>query len=400
MPTYKYEALSPGGAKVSGVVDAFDEMDAVVRIKENCSVVTSVKEVRGKGLSTIFAPRTTEKALSLVCTQFAIILGAGLPIVRCVELTASQTADKVLRKLLTEVAADVFAGHSLADSFEMRGSFLPPTFIETIRAGEESGQLETSFRRLGTYFENRSKTKGKVYSALIYPGFVICVGIVVVAVIMIYAVPVFSSTFASMGSDMPGITRLLINLSEFMVKYILVIVAVLAALIIGIKLYSHSAKGRMKFGRLALRLPAVGKVNLMNGASQFANTMSTMLSSGLPIANAITATGRSLSNAALSEQVLDMVAGVESGRPLGACMRDSSLFPPLLVEMTAVGEETGSMESTLEVIGDYFDNEVSVAVARMLSLLEPILILVLAVFVVGILMAVYLPIFSMYGGVG
>jgi type IV pilus assembly protein PilC len=271
--------------------------------------------------------------------------------------------------------------------------------METIRSGEESGDLIKSFERLSNYYERMNKTREKATSAMIYPAFVIVVAIVVVAIIMLRAVPSFTSTFSAMGIELPLVTRVLIAVSNFMVKYIWVIVGILAALILAVRVYGHTDQGSEKLARLKLAIPLIGDVNLMEGASQFAHTMTTMLASGMNIIQALDVSARSVSNLCIAREIQSTVSGVEAGHSLGECMAQCEMLPDMLKQMTAVGESTGSLEFTLDVLAEYYDNEVDVKTARALSVLEPTIIIVLAAFVVVILMAVYLPMFSLYDAI-
>ncbi|WNX86676.1 type II secretion system F family protein [Agathobaculum sp. NTUH-O15-33] len=384
-------------------MEAYDEFDAVSRIKATeCPIVLSIAEVQeGKGnilTRDIGGPKKIkEKQLALVCSQFSIIISAGLPMVRSVELVADQTTDKTLHKLLKQVAGDVAAGNSLADSFENKGGKqLPITFIETIRAGEESGTLEESFRKLFVYFEKSAKTRAKVTSALIYPAFLCVLSVVVVAIMMVKVIPMFTEMFASMNADLPPMTAIIIAASNFMVHYWLILLLIVVVLIFALKFWSKSPNGMKFFAVLKLKLPLVGRVQRMNAASQFANTMSTILAAGMPMTRTIQITAKVLDNYVIGMQVGDMVGGVEEGIRLGQCVKQCPWFPPLLTEMTGVGEETGSLENTLTIIGDYYDNEVNLAVERALSMLEPIIICGIAVIVVIVVLGFYLPMFSMY----
>jgi len=398
---FKYKGVSQSGAPVSGTVEAFDRYDAVNKARQSCPVVTEVTEVsNGKGLNIeIGSQKIGLKPLSLMCNQFAIILGAGLPLVRCVELIADQMADRNLKKILKQVAGDVAAGSTLSSSFENRGKNLPSTFIESIRAGEQSGNLDAAFARLSTYYVKANKNKQKVASALVYPCFVLAVAVVVIAVIMIVAIPSISSSFAQSGTQLPLLTRIMIGVSNFMAHNWLYILCVIIAIVMAIKIYQHTEQGRLNLAKLALNIPVLGKVNSLSNCSQFANTMSAMVASGIPIVKAVGVAGRAMSNYCMSLGIQNTAPGLESGQRLADCMRKSPYLPPLLVEMTAVGEETGELEHTLEVVSDYYDNESDVASARALSLLEPILIVFLGIFVLLVLLSVYLPMFGMYDNV-
>ena len=402
MPTYKYEGAYASGEKVSGVVEAVSQTDAVNQIRQTCEIVLSLKEVPRAAARDPLArfQKITAKSLALTCQQFAIILKAGLPLVQTVDLVAGQCGDKNLKALLHQVSEDVSNGWSLSYSFEQRGArSLPITFRETVRAGEESGDLLSSFQRMADYFERMNKTRESVVSALTYPTFVIVVAVIVVSIIMGYAVPTFTSMFESLSIELPWITKALIAVSGFFQKYTLLLIALLALAVFAVKLYGTTEKGGPALARTQLKLPIIGEIVRMSGASQFSHTMSTLLTAGMPILQAIDVSGRTVTNLCLSGEVLATLPGVEGGRPLGECMSYAKELPPMLTQMTAVGEATGSLESTLKVLEDYYDNEVDVRVKRALSLLEPAIIVALSIFVVFILMAVYLPMFSMYGAI-
>ncbi len=401
MPAYKYEGAYPSGETVTGVVEAVSEHEAVAQIRQSCEVVLSLKEVPrapgGQALGRF--QRIDAKSLALTCQQFAIILKAGLPLVQTVDLVAGQVGDKALVSLLRQVSEDVSNGWSLSYSFDQRGGRLPVTFRETIRAGEESGDLISAFERMGSYYDRSAKTHARAVSALTYPAFVIAVAAVVIVIIMGYAVPAFISTFDSMGIELPWVTLALIAMTGFFSQYGLVVLAALAGLGLLVWIYGRTEGGGLWLSRLRLALPVVGGIGRMSNASQFAHTMSAMLAAGMPILQAIEVSGKAMSSLCMSREVLETIAGVESGRTLGECLGGAKELPRMLVEMTAVGEAAGALESTLDVLAEYYDHEVDVGTTRALALLEPTIIVVLAVFVVFILLAVYLPMFSMYGSI-
>lgn len=282
-------------------------------------------------------------------------------------------------------------------SFEQRGKkILPSTFTETVKSGEESGDLIKAFERMSVYYDRMTKTRAKATSAMIYPAFVLFVAAIVIVIIMTYAVPTFASTFKSLDMELPLMTKIVIGVSDFFSNYIWLMVLVIAGIILGVKLYARTANGRIKVDKFKLALPLLGDVAVMTSASQFSHTMSTMLASGMPILQALSTASKSVSNACISEQIYGVLPLVEAGHSLGSCMEKCDTLPDMLVQMTATGEATGSLESILEVQAVYYDNEVDVLVARALSLLEPAIICVLAVVVVGVLLSIYMPMFSMY----
>lgn len=399
MPTYAYRGVTDAGIDIDGVVEAYDEIEAMEKARELCRVVQSVKEVpTRKGLLSIdiTKPRAKPKNLALMCSQFSTILQAGLSVPRAVELVADQTSDKYLKRVLKDIAVDVASGHGLASSFENKGSELPRVFTETVRAGEESGRLPESFVRLHDYYDRRSKIAGKVASALTYPAFVLIIAIVVVAVMMVMVIPAIAGMVSSLGSDMPAMTQFLINVSGWVSRNIVLIVVVVVLLVAGVRLYGRTESGKTLFAKLKLRMPLLGEIGTYAGASQFANTMSTLIAAGLPLTQAVGIAARVMDNHILSRDVGRMRAGLEEGRPLGECLRSSDYFPHTLVEMTTVGEQTGALEETLETMGEYYDNETQRVTDRALSFMEPTLLVLMALFAGFIVIALYLPLFSMY----
>jgi len=399
--TYKYTALSRSGERVSGVVDGFNELDAVDRIKQSCDIVLKMTEVKeGKeGLLNmeIGGNKLNAKAFTVMCSQFSIILRSGIPIARTVHLIADKTTDKPLKRMLKQVAEDVEAGRSLSASFAERGDkLLPPTFVETIRAGEESGNVDRSFETMYQHFDKQTKMRGKVRSALAYPTFVLLIAIAVVVVLMVKVVPTFTSIFESYGAQLPAMTRALIAISNFFRKYILVMVAVAAAIIVAYKFYSNTEEGRLKLAQLGLKLPVFGNINTLNAASQFANTMATMLGAGLPMTRAISITANVLDNYFLSQEVGKLTGKLEEGHALAPSMREIEQMPDILVDMVGVGEETGEMEETLSTIAGYYDVELDMAITSAMNKLEPAILVGLAVIAGFIVIAIYMAMFEMY----
>ncbi len=405
MDSYKYTAMSRDGKRVSGVIEGANEMDAAARVKENYPIVVQIAPVKADGKAKKFFAadingfKLNDKAFTLMCSQFAVILKAGIPIARTVTLIAQKMTDKTLKKLLENVAEDVEAGRSLSASFAERGSkILPVTFIETVRAGEEAGNLDTAFESASEHYTKQMKLKGKVRGAMIYPTFVITLAIVVVAVLMVKVVPTFMSIFEEQGAELPAITMSLIMISNFFRKFWYVLLAAVIALVIGVKLYGNTENGRLKLAILMLKIPVLGNINVLNGASQFANTMAMMLGAGLPMTKAVGITSRAMSNYYLSTEVGKITAELETGHTLGKSLRDAECMPDILVDMTAVGEESGELESTLGMTAEYYDTELEAATAAALAKLEPFTLVFMGAIAGYIVIAIYVAMFSMYNG--
>ncbi len=401
MAVFNFKAKNAEGKTISGTISAYNQELAISKLKETYAVVSSIKEKKKKEdfRDVLNIRKVKDKNLALVCEQFSIILKAGLPIVRTVTMIAEQTNDKYLKQVLMGVAEDVASGKNMADSFAARGPKLPITFIETIRAGEESGALDKSFDRLAEYLSNKAKIRSKVVAALTYPAFVVGVAIVVIAIIMIIAVPQFTAAFEATGTELPLPTRMVMAMSDFMTHWFWVIALIIIGAIAVDKWYESKPENKIKMDGYRLKMPVLGKIHLMNGCSQYANTLSTMIYAGLPAVRAMEITGKAMNNRNLGDAVSSAAEDVALGFAIGTSVKRKGVFPDLLTEMTTVGEETGSLENTMNIVGKYYDNEVEVVTTRATKLLEPTIICILAVFVVIILLAVYAPMFTMYDNV-
>ena len=393
--------MSDNGQKVSGVIEAFNEMDAVDRLKQNHSIIIKMTPVKGEGEGflnmEIGGNKLNNKAFIVMCSQFAIILNAGIPIARTVHLIAEKTSDKPLKKMLLKVGEDVEAGRSVAASFAERGEkLLPPTFVETIAAGEQSGNLDKAFQTVHEHFDKQAKMAAKVRSAMAYPLFVLFIAVAVVAVLMIKVVPTFTAIFDSMGGELPGVTKALIAISNFFIKYWMILVAIIAVVVIVYKVYGNTEEGRMNLAKWSLKVPILGNIQELNAASEFANTMTTMLASGLPMTRAISITAKTMSNYFMSTETGKLAVKLEESRGLGQSMREANFMPDILVDMVAVGEETGEMEKTLNTIAKYYDAELDMAIANALAKLEPALLVGLAGIAGFIVIAIYMAMFGMY----
>lgn len=403
MTTFKYKARTADGVLVSGVVEAYSEFEAVEQIKRTCTIVEKIQEVKsdkGQHLDINEPLWVADKVLSLTASQFSIMLRAGIPIGRVVELIAGQTSDRLMKRILTECAADVSAGYSLAASLEKNGKKIPIAFIETVRAGEESGTLEVCFDRLTTYYDKAYKVKKRVKSALSYPIFVILLAIVVVGIVMVKLVPTMLELFGNMGQDLPLPTRILIAISDFCVAYWPIMLILVVAIVLGYKMYVKTPGGEMNVAKLKLKLPIIGKISVMNSASQFSNTISTLLTAGLPMARVLTIVSKVLDNRAVGKSIEELVVEIESGKALGDVLKSNEYLPEMCVEMAAVGEESGSLEETMATIGNYYDEEAVAASDKAISMIEPAMTVFLGGLVGFILFAIYLPMFNMYNGIG
>ncbi|MDO4182862.1 MAG: type II secretion system F family protein [Coriobacteriia bacterium] len=402
MAVYKYKGTSPAGQPVEGVVEAFDRFEALEKARQVCRVVSSVTEAREAPSflkADLGSGKIDLKQLSIMCSQFAIIIEAGMNMSKCTQLVANQTQDKRLKAILEEVANDVASGHSMATSFEKRGGKkLPVLFYETLRAGELSGNLEESFRTLQHYYEKTSKTKAKLIGAIGYPCFVIMIAIVVVIVMMVAVVPTFKDILDSTGSEMPLMTQILIDVSNFFQQWWIVMLLVVLVLVVAFRLFIKTEKGRDWWARVKLKMPLAGNIACLSNAATFANTMATLVKSGLPVTQCVDITSRVLTNFAMAQATEKCVAKLEEGKRLVDCMRTIPGMPDTLVEMVGIGEESGELEATLETMGSFYDDETERATQSVISKIEPASLIFIALFAGYIVIALYVSMFSMYSG--
>ena len=400
MVTYKYSALSKDGAKVNGVIKAIDEYQAVDKIKSKYPVVIKIEEVQdtlmNKILNFEIGKKYDAKALSIMCSQFSVVLESGVQIDECLKMIASQTKDKKIKKMLELSAEDVSQGTPIATAFEKNYPDLPVTFIETVKAGEISGTLDSSFRNLAEFYEKSYALNQKVKAAMSYPLFVMGVAVAVLFVVMTFVMPKMTAMFDDLGGELPLMTKILVNVSNFFARWWILILGVVALLIIAFTFYKKTEEGRLKVSELALKLPVFGNINVLQACTEFSSTMTTLLHAGLTVADALEVTSKVVSNYIISLDLKSMEEKIKTGAELGEVMKRNEHFPQVLKEMTAVGEKTGELEKTLDTMSNYYTNEYNYEVQKAISKLEPTMLVFLALFAGYIVIALYLPMFTMY----
>ncbi len=404
MNSYKYTALTTSGEKINGMIEASDQLEATAKIRQQYNIIVSVKEIgAGAAGSSILSMdlggnKLDPKAFTMMCSQFSTILSAGIPVGRAVKLIGDKAEDKFLKKLLTKVGEDVEAGRTVSASFQDHGgNLLPATFSETLKAGEEAGDLAGAFDSIYKHFDKQTKIGSKVKSAMMYPLFVLFVAVVVVMVLMVKVVPTFTAIFADLGAELPLPTRILIGISNFFRDSWLIMVLVIAVIGAAFLLYKRTVRGSMNLAKLQLKLPILGNIAELNAASLFSNTMATMIGAGLPITKAVSITSQVMPNDLYREKIAGMVERIEEGRTVVDSMRETELMPDILTDMVGVGEETGEMKHTMDVVAEYYDNELEQAVTQAIGMLEPALLVVIAGIAGFIVIAIYMAMFSMYG---
>ena len=394
--TYKGRA---GAGSVAGEIEADTRPAAVAALRARGVIATSVQEKQAKA-TTAAAPKrlggkVKDKHLAIYTRQFSTMVDSGLPIAQSLQILAEQSESKVLRDVTTRIAADVQGGATLAESYGKYPKTFDNLFVNMLAVGESGGVLDVVLQRLSQYIEKAAKLKGKVKSAMVYPVTIISVACLVIIFMMIFVLPTFATMFKGMGAELPLPTKIVMWMSDFTRKYILLMIVALAAGVYGLKRYYNTDQGSMVIDTLMLRVPVIGMLIRKVAVARFTRTLSTLISSGVPILDALMITARSAGNRVVEKAVLQARQTVTAGGTLAEPLKQTPVFPLMVVHMISVGENTGALDSMLSKIADFYDDEVDSAVAALTSLLEPMMICFLGVVVGGIVVAMYLPIFKM-----
>ena len=403
MASFSYEIVTKDGKKKKGSIEADNIDKARNAIKAEASMVISLKEASllNKDIEiNIGKKKASVRDLSVFCRQFNSILKAGVSVIEALDMLSQQTENKKLAAAISETKASVEKGETLSLAMRKQGEIFPEMLLNMIAAGEQSGSLETSLSRMAVHFEKENRLKGLVKKAMMYPIILIIVAIVVMAVMLVAVLPKFMETFEDMDMDMPAYTLAVMGLSDFLIANWIPIILVIAAVVIAVKIYGNTPAGKRNFGKMKLKAPIFGKLNTKTACSRFARTMSTLLAAGMSVVEALSITGRVIGNVIYEDALEDTQEKVKGGQPLSRPLKTSGIFPPMIVHMVGIGEETGNLEEMLDNVADYYDEEVTMATEQMTALLEPLVIVFLAVIVVAIIAAVYAPMLTLYNGIG
>jgi type IV pilus assembly protein PilC len=399
MPAYAYEAVDKMGRKKRGNIEAVSPDRAQSMLKGEGLIPLKVSEqtflnkdvnIGGSGVS--------KRDLSVFCRQFVSILNAGVPIVDAMGMMEDQTENKRLKKALGEVKANIAKGESFANALRERSDIFPSMMINMVEAGEASGSIDVSLDRMATQFEKDTKMAGMVKKALIYPIVVVCVAIVVMIVMMAFVIPNFMEMFKDMDTKMPGLTLAVMAAADFFKAYWYLILGIVVVAFIAIKIFSASQMGTEFLAKAAISIPALKNFTVKTSSSRLARTLATLTSSGISMIDALDIAAKTMTNYMFRQAVLECKEEVKKGVPLSEPLKRSGLFPPMVVHMTKIGEETGDMDSMLTKMADYYDEEVEAATANLMSVMEPVIILVIAVFVGILVGACVMPMLSLYKG--
>lgn len=401
MPTFVWEAKLRTGEVRSGEMEAASPEVVTQRLRSQSMLVSKVKKkplainIRLPGASGV-----TTKEMVVFTRQFATMIDAGLPLVQCLEILGTQQVNPEFKKVLTDVKASVESGTTLADALRRHPKIFDKLYTNLVAAGEASGILDTILNRLASYMEKNTKLAKQVKSALVYPTITIVVSLGVTVVLLVWVIPIFQKMFSDFGNALPAPTQIVVDLSEFMRANIVWLLLGTAALVAGFKAFLKNPKGHEAFDRFVIRAPVVGPLIQRVAVARFTRTLGTMLSSGVPILDALEIVAGTAGNLVVEKGLRTVRAKISEGKTMAQPLAEIPVFPPMVVQMIAVGESTGAMDAMLNKIADFYDEEVDAAIGTMMSMLEPLIMAFLSVVLGGLVIAMYLPVFSMAGAVG
>ena len=400
MPNYVWKGRNRAGLVQEGVLAADTKDVALSSLRRQNIVVTGIRE-RGKEISlTKVGRKVPPKTLAVFTRQFSVMIDAGLPLVQCLEILANQQEHKNFQRILLQVRQDVEAGSTLADAMRRHPKAFNNLYVNMVAAGEAGGILDTILQRLSVYIEKAVKLSSQVKSALIYPIAVIAIAMIVVAVILLKVIPTFAALFTGLGAELPLPTRLVIMASNFLARYFIFFIIGIALFIFGFRRYYATHNGRRVIDGLILKLPVLGMIMKKIAVARFCRTLATLTSSGVPILESLDITARTSGNAIVEDAIQEVKRSVEGGKTIVEPLKDAGIFPNMVVQMIGVGEQTGALDAMLNKIGDFYEDEVDAAVAGLVKLLEPVMIFILGVIIGGIVIAMYLPMFTLINKIG
>ncbi|MGH9784979.1 MAG: type II secretion system F family protein [Terriglobia bacterium] len=396
MPVYVYDGRSARGVKVSGERVAESKAALSALLRRERITTTKIKE-KGKefALPTFGTPKVTAKDLAIFFRQFSVMIDSGLPLVQCLEILATNQENVTFQKVLTDVRSRVESGSTLADSMREHPKTFDQLTVNMIEAGETGGILDTILQRLSGYVEKAVKLKAAVKSALIYPVAVVGIAAIVITLLLWQVVPIFANMFAAMGVELPLPTRIVVGLSSFIGRFGWIFILMGIGAFFGFKRIYASEGGRFAIDKVMLRLPVIGDLLRKIAVARFTRTLGTLITSGVPLLESMTITARTSGNAVVERAIMGIRKAVEEGRTITDPLKESGVFPNMVTQMIAVGEQTGAMDAMLQKIADFYEAEVDDAVKNMLTLLEPVIISFLGVTVGGIVISMYMPMFAL-----
>lgn len=400
MGTFAYVGRNRQGAVKKGELTAKTRDEAVDQLRKQQVVVTSLEEKSGKGgkLNFSIGSGLTDKDLVVFTRQFGTMINAGLPLIQCLDILSTQSENKVLRETVGDVKNSVEAGSTFSDALKKHPKVFDDLYVNMIHAGEVGGLLDTILTRLAKHIEKAMKLKGQIKSAMVYPSAIVGVAVIVISVLMVWVIPIFAKMFAEMSGGkigLPGPTQLVIDISNFFQSYWYFMGGVLVGTIYAIKRYYGTVNGRVVIDRLLLKVPVVGDLIRKASVAKFTRTLGTLITSGVPLLEGLSICAKTSGNKVIEEALMNARVSISGGKTISDPLAKGNVFPKMVTHMIAVGESTGALDAMLGKIADFYEDEVDQAVAALTSLLEPIMMVVLGTIIGFIVIAMYLPIFTM-----
>ncbi|HUU41373.1 MAG TPA: type II secretion system F family protein [Desulfatiglandales bacterium] len=402
MPIYVWAGKTKRGRKLKGEFEAADERIARIQLKKKSIEVTKLKAKPKDVFENIsfMQPKVTNKDMVIFTRQFSTMIDAGLPLVQGLTILGEQSENKTFRRMLKQVTKDVEGGSTLADALGKHPKVFDALFVNLVAAGEVGGILDTILQRLATYIEKAEKLKSQIKGAMTYPAVVVGIAVIVIGVIMIFVIPVFQDMFSSFGKALPVPTQIVVNMSNFSKKNVHYMIGGLILFVWLFRRYRSTTSGKRNIDSIMLKLPIFGDLIKKVAVARFTRTLGTMISSGVPILDALEITAKTAGNVIVEEVIYDARSSIAEGQTIAEPLSETDIFPGMVTQMISVGESTGALDAMLDKIADFYDDEVDATVSAMTSMLEPLLMLFLGGSIGGLVVAMYLPIFQMAAAMG
>ena len=402
MPSYKYEVIGPDGKPQTGTIDASNLEVATAELKSGGNTIVSLSKANAfnKDLDIHIGKAVSVRELSVFCRQFESVLNAGVTVIEALNMLAEQTENKTFKSALEDIRDAVQKGDTLSAAMAEFPKIFPPLMVQMVAAGEATGGIDKAFSRMGGQFEKEAHLKGLIVKSAIYPIILILVIIVVVAIMMIKIVPTFTAQFDEVGGTLPAITRAVMAISDFFVNSWYYMLAIIVGLVIFFKEFKKTENGAIIMGRLALKFPMVGKLNIKTASASMTRTLATLMGSGIQLVDALGLVTDMMKNQIVKNALKKAQEEVSRGIPLSTPLQETGVFPPMVYHMIEIGEENVNMEDMLDKIAEYYDEEVEMATQSLLAVMEPMIIIVMAVIVVPIVLAIMMPMYSLYDSIG
>jgi type IV pilus assembly protein PilC len=401
MPIYKWEGKTLKGVIKKGEMEAATEGAIRIHLRQQNIIPTKISaKAKGITIPSPFGKRVPQRSIAIFTRQLATMIDAGLPLVQSLEILASQQDNKIFKGILREIREDVEGGSTFAGALKKHPNIFNDLYTNLVVAGEEGGILDNILNRLAAYIEKAEALKKKVKSALVYPSVIIAVAIGVVAILLVFVIPVFEQMFSSAGQQLPLPTLIVVVISKYVRKYAFIFIPAFILLIFLLRKYHQTENGKTVMDRMLLKAPVFGDLFRKIAVARFSRTLGTLVSSGVPILDGLNIVSKTAGNKVIETAILNARNSIREGETIAEPLSRSNIFPPMVIQMISVGESTGALDSMLTKIAEFYEDEVDVAVSNLTSMLEPLLMIFLGVVIGGVVIAMYLPIFNMASAVG